>query len=350
MLKRIMKAALAASLVFGLSSVAAAEESVVKGASFSGQVQTHWGQYNVSAPDGTYAAHFLTHAQGQLNTKASAGPLSIFMQMELRSDSKTKRTISDAGYDGTEETESTEEIGGVSKNNYNNAQLRATYKVGDLSVSAGTVSNWRSCGYTHDGQMGNTIMPTAWGICPGYTEEDGLQVVYAIVPLKGSARVTLHDTDAVSKTSVTAEVKPIDMLSVFVNQLSSTPKDAAAGTTGDARSSLLFGVKYTFGNMWVAVDSGSFDDTATKKTGADMGLQFGMKQLGPGDIVVTMGTRDRLTDGESTEKQAVTNLVYKYPVAKKATIRGFYNSKGVTPTDGDTTTTTYMGGGLELKF
>lgn len=332
MLKKIMKSALALSLVFCFSSMAVAEAPHV-----SGQVQTHWGQYNSGVTG--YNSHFQTYMQSQLNFTGSSGPMSYFMQLELRSDSKTKKSDST----GTE-------IAGESRNNYNNAQARATYKTGDFAVSVGTVSNWRSCGYTFEGQMGNNLAPTAWVICPGYTEQDGLQLKYNIEAMKGYASVTIHDDDSNSKMAFTAEGQPTNTIRAFVNTLTTTPKAAATGVTGDPTTALLIGAKMTLGKMTFAIDSGSFDNTATKMTGTDLGLQFSMADLGPGKIVATIGNSDRLTDGTSTSKTSVNTLVYIVNVAKGSDIRGFYNSKTTTPNVGTATTASYMGGGLQIRF
>ena len=335
-LKKMLKAVLAASLILGMASVVTAED----GFKIGGRVQAHWGQYNAGT-DG-FKPYFMNYTQSHINVRAASGPMSYFIQLELDSDSKTIRKDST----GTE-------IGGVSKNNYQNAQGRATYATGDLSVSIGTVSNWRSCGYTQDAQMGNTKSPQTWAMCDLYREQDGISLRYAIAPVKGYVNATIFNTDTNSTTSVVIEAKPIDMLSVYVNSLTSTPTDAATGTTTDATGVTMVGVKATFGNMWAAADQSTVASPADAGS-SRIGLQFGMKQVGPGDIALTYGTRETHNASDTTATQAYTNAVYIIPVAKGAQARVFYTSKGNTPyaagEAGDTTTSTYMGFGLQLTM
>ncbi|MBT4263147.1 MAG: hypothetical protein HN580_28170 [Deltaproteobacteria bacterium] len=340
-LKKMMKAALAASLVFCFASVGAAETKV------GGQVQTHWGQYNAGT-DG-YSAYFRNYTQGHVNVTSSAGPLSVFLQMEIVDDDGSKKEVSvDADQDGTNETYAVG--GGANKNNYKNAQARATYTSGDLKVSLGTVSNWMSCGFTNNGGMGNNKPATEWQNCSNYTEEDGIQVKYGIPAMKGYAALTLQNSDSYMKTSLTTVLQVVDGIKIMANQLSRADKAAADGTTGDKYSGLLLGVKAAFGKMAVAFDNyaGKYSDSENGSN--QMGVMFSMADLGPGKMILTYGTVEKLTGGTASKKDVYTNLVYAIPVEKRATVRAFYTSKAGTPTGGDTTTATYMGGGLELKF
>mgnify|MGYP003574157206 CR=1 FL=1 len=352
-LKKMLKAALAASLVLGMSSIAMAAD----GMNVSGRVQSHWGQYSAGT-DG-YKAWFKNTTQGHVNWRASSGPMSYFMQLEIEDDNNTKSEISvtDTSSDGTKNV-TKYAVPGFSKSNLNNAQAAATYKTGDLSVTIGTTSNWQSCGYTQDAGMGNTKSAQTWVMCDLYKEQDGLAVNYNIAALKGYAKLALFGSDDNAVTSVVLGGKPMDMLSFFVNQTSETPTDAATGDTGETKSTLMLGVKATFGgNMWAAFDNSTI--TTPSATGGDdwtrarLGLQFGMKGAGPGTIVFTYGTRQDV-QGDTLSEDAVTNLVYIVDVAKGAQVRGFYTAKGTTPyaagTAGDTTTSTFMGFGLQLTM
>ena len=361
-LKKMLKAALAASLVFGMASIGMAAD----GMNISGRVQSHWGQYT-SGADG-YKAWFKNTTQGHINVRATSGPMKYFMQIELEDDLNTKSEVTDANtvasdtdgdgqFDTNDNDTKARAVPGFSRSNLNNAQANATYTTGDLSVTIGTAVNWRSCGYTQDAGMGNTKSRETWVMCDTYKEQDGIDIDYRIAALKGNVSLTIFNTDATNITSIAAEVKPIDMLSVYVNSTTEVPTDAATGDTGETDTRLMLGLKATFGNMWAAADQSTI--TQPSATGGDdwtrtrLGLQFGMNGLGPGALTLTYGTRTDAA-GDTLSTDAVTNAVYKVMVAKGANIRGFYTSKGTTPyvagEAGDTTTSSFMGFGLELTM
>jgi len=345
MLKKIMKAALAASLVFGFSSMATADVKV------NGDVKAYFGQYNSGADD--YTAHFINVSEGHINVTGKSGPVSLFLQLESRGDTHTEVTYEDAAGDDQEISNS--------KNNVNNAQLAATYTTGALSVKVGTVATNAGCAIGSFGGLSSSVTNAIGSIdsCLGYTEQDGIQVKYAIPALKGAAMLTIEPSTGGQNMALNL-VGMSGPVYFSIQSLSKvTDKYSDADDTAYTDSVMTIGAKVFLGKMAVSVDMNSFAKDSANAAAyetklADTILAFSMADLGPGTLVVSYQTQKKSTSEELAaygDKDTVwTNLVYKMGLAKGAALEAFYLSKAETPLDGDTTTQTAFGAGLVANF
>ncbi len=334
MLKKIMKAALAASLVFGMSSVATAETKV------STDVHAYYGQYN-SGADG-YTAHFINATEAHVSLSGGDGPIKGFMQVEARSDAATQKVDST----GTDITSS--------KNNLNNAQLAVTYTTGALSVKVGTVSNGATCFYALSNGLGTTTTASygTYVKCVGYHEADGIQVGFMLPAISGQVQLSIWPSTGGQDMAVSAAGLVAGMVQFKLNSTTETTDDYGDSTdTATTDSALNVGVKVLLSKaMNISLETGSTKTDAGAKT-ATNGLQFAMAGVGPGEIVVTYGM-DSEEDAAGNAGDAVTytGLTYRIGMGKGVSADFFYASKGTTPDGGDTTTSSWIGGGLEAAF
>jgi hypothetical protein len=323
MLKKIMKAALAASLVFGFSAMASAEMMAAK---VSGDVHTYFGSYNSGAKD--YTAWFANSSEAHISVTGGSGPLTGFIQVEPRDD----------------------RYGGG--NNFNNAQLAVTYTADALSVKLGTVSNGVACTYSISNGLGTTTT-AGYGTyvkCGGYLEQDGIQINYAIPAIKGFAGLTIAATSGGQKTALSASGTLADFVGFRFNSSSFVTDDYSVGTDTAATDSILhIGVKVPFGSMSVSLDITNTSNE-DKTTEASTAIQFRAANVGPGTVIVTVASDDDQNDGNAVSKDAYTGLAYSIGLDKGASADFFYASKANTPDGGDTTTSSYIGGGLNVAF
>jgi hypothetical protein len=320
MLKKIMKAALAASLVIGFSAVAMAEAKV------SGDAHAYFGQYTSGAEG--YTAHFATASEGHISVTGAAGPLSGFLQVEQRDDRY------------------------ATGNNVNNAQLAVTYKADALSVKIGTVSTGYSCTYAISNGL-KTTTTAGYGTyvrCWGYMEQDGIQVNYAIPAIKGFAGLTIAPTTGGQKMAVTATGTMAGMVGFRLNSTSVTTDDYADDSDTAATDSYLhLAVKVPIGSMSISLDisSNSLEDKSTDSSNA---IQFRAADIGPGTIVVTVASDEYKNDGNPESKSTNTGLSYLIALDKGARFDAFYAAKSTTPEGGDAVTSSYIGGGISVAF
>jgi hypothetical protein len=320
MLKKIMKAALAASLVIGFSAAASAEMMAAK---VSGDVHAYMGQYTTGAEG--YTAHFKTATESHINVSGSSGSISGFLQVESRS------------------------------NAVNNTQQSVKWTSDALSVQLGTVSNGVSCTYAISSGLGTT---TTAGLgtyvrCWGYHETDGLQVQYAIPAIKGAVQLSifpLGDTTGQSM-AIGATGTLADMVQFRFNQTTDTNQDyTVSGSTATADSAMHVGFKMGFGAMSISLDL-STKTPESKADASSTAIQFRMADLGPGSLAVTVASDEyKLAGGDPDNKTSNTALAYLIPMDKGARFDVFYAAKTTTPEGGSATTLSTIGGGLNLAF
>jgi hypothetical protein len=321
MLKKIMKAALAASLVIGFSAVAMAEAKV------SGDVATYFGQYNSGAKN--YTSHFANASEGHIKVAGSSGPITGYLEVELRDDRY-----------GT-------------GNNFNVAQLNAKYVADALSVQIGTVTNGVACTYAISSGLKTT---TTVGLgtyisCSGYLEQDGIQVNYAIPAIKGFAGLTIAPTTMGQAMAISATGTLADMVGFRFNQTSYTVDDySSADDTAVSNSAMHVGFMMPFGTMSVSLDISSKTNDA-KNDYSSTAVQFRAGQVGPGTVIVTVASdENKAVGGDPLNKVGTTGLVYAIDLDKGARADFFYAAKTTTPEVGDATTTSTIGGGLAIGF
>jgi len=335
MLKKIMKAALAASLVFGMSSFAYAEDGFKVGGKFRG----YFGQYNSGATN--YSAHFVNIEEANVQFKGNAGKLSLYHEQETAS---AKGTSTD----------------------YKNTQTKLSYALpfGLLSIgnqtSIGTVP-MASTGWTTSNIPNSTHKGLA---VAGYSEEEGIGLV---IPLEGMGAIqfvmyedadnyaaeAFHGVPSMEGSSMqlAADLKFGQIGVRFGYATAKTDDPTNSNDEAYTTTNMLLGAKIGLGeNMSVAFDYTTATSSYTtwaedKKTNA-MDVDFQMGGIGPGKIIVSVGTLDRV----DVYKMAISSVVFDAPVAKGAGFQIGYIANTTTPEVGTATTETFMGGGLYAFF
>lgn len=338
-----MKAALAASLVFGMSSFAYAAD-----ASVGGKFRTYFGQYNSGADD--YSSHFDVREEANLKFNGKAGKLSVYHELESATGS-----------------------------DYNNTQTKLTYAtpIGALAIgnvtSIGTIP-MSSSGWSTSNIPYATRRALVWA---GYSENEGLQLT---VPLEGmglvqftmyedssnagasTAKATASGLGATVPTStegssmqLAANLK-FGTIGVRVGYATAKTDDPAS-TNDDAMSTtnMLVGVKVALNKMMsvafdYATDKTSYDAWSDDLKATAMDFDFTMGGIAGGKIVLSMD----MTTVKGSDKiydRTVTSFLYDMPVAKGAGIQaGYISNAKKTESTGDTVTETFMGAGFYASF
>jgi len=338
MLKKIMKAALAACLVVGMSTYAMAE---VK---FSGNVASYFGQYDSGVED--YTAHFLNKNESHINASATAGSITGFIQYEVRDASYT---VNAGGADSSGDALTGVEHQAVVRN----SKRYAKWSGGAIGVTIGTISGG-GCTMSSVPLATSATWFVGHGACPTYFEQDGIDVSLAIPALKGAvefaiAPKTLGGSTTGQKMGVSLKgsAGPAAFQAHYTSITTddySDPDDEAVTDT-----QMLLGASIPFGKMGVAFDYGS-STPDSKANYTHIGLKFSMKELGPGNFAFVYATEPHDTDGTATYTMSDLDLVYSIPAGKGSSMDFFYLSKTNTPEEGDGWTRTYIGGGFAIGF
>lgn len=347
MLKKIMKAALAASLVFGMSSFAYAQDFSV-----GGKFRTYFGQYDAgteNAAGDKYSANFVVKEEANVKFTGKAGKLSLYHELESATGS-----------------------------DYNNTQTKLGYvtPIGQLDIgnvtSIGTIP-MSSSGWSTSNIPYSTRRALVWA---GYSENEGLQLT---VPLEGmgfvqftmyedadnAAAATAKGTAAALGATVPTSNEGSSMqlaanlqfgtIGVRVGYATAKTDDpASADDDAMSTTNMLVGAKIALGeNMSVAFDYAtaktSYDAWAEDIKTTAMDADFTMSGVASGKIVVSM---DMVTmkAGDKIYDRTVTSLLYDMPVAKGAGIQAGYIANAKKPEGGDTVTETFLGAGFYASF
>ena len=306
-----MKAALAASLVFGFSSMAMADVKV------NGDVATYYGQYNTGEEG--YAAHFANASEGHIKVTGKQGPISMFLEVESRDDRY-----------GT-------------GNNLNNLQLAATWASGPLSVKMGTVTTGLACEFALSSGLKTTttLGLGAAGGCAGYYEQDGIQATYMIPAIKGAAMLTIMPSTGGQIMALGATGMIADMVGFRFNQSNNTTDDFTDDTDDAVTDSEMHvGVKVPLGSakMLLSLEMNTtLDKEATNPVTqaatdkdlkrSDMAVQFTGKDMGPGTLIFTYATKNMTFDGDAVVAISDMDLVYRFDLAKGVGFDVFYLSQ-----------------------
>lgn len=347
MLKKIMKAALAASLVFGMSSFAYAAEGTI-----GGSFKEYFGQYN-SGADG-YSAHFANFGEANLQFKGAAGNVSVFYEIE----SKPKKNTDGTQRDLTE------------------VQRKVSYKTPVGLVSIGNIVNigtipMAASGFKTSDVPYSTRRALVWA---GYKEDDGVDIT---VPLEGmgfvqatmyssagtAASLTAAGAMAAGGGSVPADTSDGTTMSLGANLKFGTvgvrvgyttdKTDDPANSSDKAMesTSMLLGAKLALGeNMALAFDYASAK-VKYAAWGADvevtsMDAGFEMNGVGPGKLIVGLD----MTAAKDSYDRTVTSVVYDIAATKTSGFQVGYIANGYKPKGGDTTTESFMGAGIYAAF
>lgn len=342
MLKKIMKAALAASLVFGMSSFAYAQDFSV-----GGKFRSYFGQYSTGAED--YTAHWDVREEANVKLNGKVGKLSVYHEMESATD-----------------------------DDYKNTQTKLSYVLpfGQLSIgnqtSIGTIPKAGSGWSTSN--IPNSTSRTLY--VAGYSENEGLGIV---VPLEGMGFVQFimyEDSDNLAKTVAAGTATALGAavptssegtgmqlgadlkfggIGVRLGYASAATDDpASADDEAMSTSNMMVGASVPLGEtMSIAFDyasaTTSYDAWADDLAHTNMGLAANIGGIGPGKLVVfyameTMAAADPLYAAN------VTSLMFDAPVGKGAGVQLGYIARTYTPEGGDGVTESFMGGGLYASF
>ncbi len=223
MLKKIMKAALAASLVFGMSSFAYAADGLKVGASAA----EYFGQWNTGAEN--YTAHMVSVGEAKIKLNGTLGKMMLYHDVEYR-----------YGPDGNMSTATS---GEALKQEPYEVQTRLSYPLPFGLFSIGNVVNIATipfeagAGFKTSKVPGSTDLGLAFA---GYSEKEGLQLH---VPLEGMGfiQLTLRDT-AFNWTHAAGG----DALAYLAANIGGYATGAAAGTyttaAADAANAVGFGL------------------------------------------------------------------------------------------------------------
>jgi len=330
MLNKIMKAALAASLVFGMSSFAYAADGKV-----GGSFKEYFGQYNSGAAG--YEANFRNYGEANLTFKGTAGKASVFF--EIQADTSSNLNASEVS----------------------DVQRKVSYATPIGLVSIGTIVNIGTIPMAGSGYKTSKV-PSATRrglLVAGYTEDDGIDLV---VPLEGmgfvQATVYSKAGTAVSAGAAGDEGQIIQLganlnfsgIGVRLGYSAEKVDDPTVTTDGDNKTSaMLLGAKVPLGSTMAI----AFDYTSAKVTKAAVDTDhnttdftFEMGGVGPGKLYVGY---DMWTI-KDTIKYANLSLVYDVSNGEGGGFQFGYSSNGKTPEGGSTTTETVLLGGIYAAF
>lgn len=347
MLKKIMKAALAASLVFGMSSFAYAADFSV-----GGKFRAYFGQYDEGSENASgdkYSANFKSFEEANVKFKGTAGKLSLYHEMETKGDT-----------------------------DFNNTQTKLSYALpfGLLSIgnmtSIGTIPMSTS-GWTTSNIPYATRRALSWS---GYSENEGIGLV---VPLEGVGKLqfivyedssnaagstakgiaaamgaTTPTSTEGSSMQAAADLKfgKIAVRAGYATAKTDDPENADddAMTTNN----MLLGARIPLGDaMSIGLDYAtskvSYDAWSDDLTTTCMDADFQMSGIGPGKLIVSIDMTTVKGDDKLYDR-TVSSLVFDAPVAKGAGFQIGYIANAKKPEGGDTVTETFLGGGLYASF
>jgi hypothetical protein len=318
MFKKSMKAVLTVAAIAGMSSAAMADAKV------GGSVKAYVGQYNSGA---TTATSYITGvSEGNVDFNATHGAMSAHMQIEGRN-SKL-----DGGTAGT-----------------GDSQVALTYTKDMLGLTIGTIVTgvpYSIVSGTKTSALGGVGLYTS---TLAYQEDHGFRASYKVnddisvqAVLYGSDEAAGKDGSS-TQFGFNAKFGEISAMGSFL----SSKADDHNGTTGDASSNSVVGVKAGFGEgMSVSVDVIS-EKVGTADPTSDLALQFKAANMGPGSVAVTYATSDKKS---TLAKYNYLIGVYDISVEKGAGIQFLYSSAQTKPNTGSSTTATFIGAGFYSGF
>jgi len=326
MLRNIMKAALAASLVFVMSPCAHAEDSLSLGGAFA----VHFGQYN-SGNEG-YTSNFKSFEEVQVKVRAKVGKLSVYHEMESATD-----------------------------DDFVNTQTKLSYETPVGLLSLGNVVGIGTIPMSSAGWAGSNIPYSTRRalLVSGYSENEGLQLT---VPLEGLGMVqfTMYedsdnagnasnkDVAALAGGTVPSSTEGSSMQlaadlwfgDIGVRAGYATAKtDDPADDADDALSTtnMMLGVWIGLSkNMSVAFDyataKSSYDAWSDDMTFSSMDADFTMKGVGPGKLVLSYDMQS-FKGAEKILDLTVTSVLFDMPVGKSAGVQVGYIANTYKPED-----------------
>jgi len=374
MLKKFLKAALTACLVAGMSTAAMAWAPIgTTGLMFGASTSASFGQYTSGIKDET---SYLTGLQeSHFSFYATKGQWSAWGDIEYDDHPQMHTSTTSAAKTSCSGTDSTggaiscavvvgKEVDAV--NGYVNYAVSP-----QLSIRLGNIHHLAGLHYSNDGEMiGYKAGHAGWNYS-GYTEAPGLGVYYTISP-EMKLQVSLYTQYAAEMTGRgegSATALDFDgkagAIMYHVGYLTETKADhTVKGYSSGSNTFTNLGVKVPFGAMYVVFDYAtavlSYGSLTHEEKVADMGLQFGMKGIGPGELIVTYATQTTaepsLKDYAVTCSMAAlecqdtdTSILYSI-AAGPGTMQFMYASSSFKPKDGDAVTKTWLATAFKVSM
>lgn len=338
MLKRIMKTALAASLVFGMSYTAMADVSV------GGSFKEYFGQYNSGVKD--YTSHFENFGEANLKLKGNSGKVSVYYEIESATNAsgvvatfKTQRKVSYAS-----------DFGLISIGTIVNVPVA-------IPVPS---ANWKTS---------NVPNSTRKALYDGYTEADGLDIV---IPLKGLGmiEVTIHPEAAVvtgkqvrGAAGIKNEGQTLllgtalnfgDALSIRAGFASETVEehlDSSTKPEAQTNTYTQFGGTFKMGTMAISagISTATVNLTSSSKfESSTAAASVDLAELGPGNLNIAIDTETV----KDVSDYMGTSVLYTIVLAPGAGLDIGYIS-GTTGYDDktkDDVTESFLGTGFYIAF
>lgn len=312
--KKILKAALAAGLVFSFGST-----SMAQSVNFGGEVGTYFGMYNTGVKGS--ASHFRSANMAYLGATAVKDKVTGYIEFELGDNFGSTGVYQD-----------------IIKN--------VNWRGENLSVSMGNIQDFNTLGFTHGSADKAWSIPARHALHL-WNQSDGIRAEYALSQMGGSAGITIQSMSNVQNVTVSGNAA-FGKIVVKAVMLHVTVDDSTTDTdTVTSESGTLVGVSIPINNISVAVDYKTY--TFDEYSESQMGFRFVIKELGPGNLALTYGTKN-ITMKSIDYKYSDMDLMYDFPINPSASWQIAYLSKATTIGSGTTTNESFMGLGLNVSF
>lgn len=385
MLKKLFKSTLIAMMAVGVAGTASAEETpiitsfglkpvaVQNSVAVNARYGQYFGQYDTGVEGSS--AHFKNFGEAGVQLSGGVGAASFFIDLETRT--------------------------GVQEFEFYDAIARASYKTPVGMLSIGKVTNYIGQVATNpgggiksgSGGFGATMISTL----AGATESDGIDLLIPLMDKSLVFEFTVWDRAAVARrtwsmdreglnqstegsTTAVGVMYRNDTLMVKAGTTSETMDDYSIDTdTADTSTYSMLSAKLDLGFMEIdasmtntvmaGIDktrmsdllagNAVFMDNPSTFTSSAIGFGLKFKQLGPGDLNINYesGTMEdtheatgavaaALDMADASFSQVKTSLIYTIRISEKIGYQLLYDTKAQTPEGGDTTTASYIAGGL----
>jgi hypothetical protein len=258
----------------------------------------------------------------------------------------------------------------AANNDLDRAQSYIKYAVTpEFSIAMGTTHTGVHYALV-DGASVSTAGHEGWDWA-GYVEAPGVKFAYKVTPtitaslaLWGNAAVAMTGQSEGSANAIQVSGSA-GAISFQAWVLTETYDDFQSATDEAASNSFTnLGVKYKLSDaMSISLDYSmaalSWGSTTHTENVADMAIQFRMSNLGPGGIIVTIGSIAGADPDEAytvhwargtqpgSWAESTTGLVYEIPIGP-GKVQLQYRSRSFTPKDGDALTDSYIGAAFKF--
>jgi len=350
MLKKLLKAALTACIVAGMSTAAMAWVPVGdSGMLLQLDTSGTYGQYNSGVED--TAGYFKAKSETNISWLAMKAPWTVWADIEF-DDNDTMKNPRAADTDPA--TKGLKDMDAVAS--------YVKYAISPaLYVKIGSIHHLAGLQYALGfGMVTKTTGHEGWDHS-GYSESPGLEFGYQVSPdllisfaqyAQGAIAMTGQFEGTAMGIQAMGKAGDIGYKFGYISE--TTADYDNKDHEGLSNSCMNLGVKIPFGNMWASVDYSTFTnntwygaDTAFVTT--DMAFQLGMKKMGPGDLRIGYAMIADTLGGDPASAEADLGLAYNIP-AGPGFMQIQYTTKTTTPEGGDAVTQSWMGFGMNFTL